>query len=145
MLSFEGIRFTIEVRCSKGTYIRTLVEDIGRHLGSAAHITALRRIGVGPFTDGMVSLDDLARLAEQGTAGLDDRLLPVDAAIGSLPEMILQETVARYLGQGQAVMVPHAPVAGLLRVYDENRRFLGVAEVQDDGRLAPKRLVNAVN
>lgn len=145
LTDFSGTDFSIEVHCSKGTYIRTLVEDIGRHIGCGAHITALTRTAVGPFHTGMVSLDELARLSEQGMEALDACLRPIDAALGDLPEMVILAPVARYLGQGQPVIVPHAPVEGMLRIYDENRRFLGVAEVLDDGRIAPKRLIATGN
>lgn len=141
LLDYSGTDFSIEVHCSKGTYIRTLVEDIGRQLGCGAHITALLRTAVGPFHDGMISLDELSRLAEQGLPVLDAKLLPIDAVIGDMPGLVLSSSVSRYLGQGQAVIVPHAPTEGMLRIYDENRRFLGIAEVLEDGRIAPRRLV----
>jgi tRNA pseudouridine55 synthase len=142
LTDFAGDRFGIEVHCSKGTYIRTLVEDIGKQLGCGAHITGLQRTAVGPFVSGMMGLDELARLSEQGVQALDACLLPIDSVIQDLPEMTLSSSVARYLIQGQPVILPHAPTGGMLRIYDENRRFLGVAEVLDDGRIAPRRLVN---
>jgi len=139
---FAGDRFSIEVHCSKGTYIRTLVEDIGKQLGCGAHITGLQRTAVGPFPSGMIGLDELARLSEQGVDALDACLQPIDAVIQDLPDIKLTSSVARYLVQGQPVIIPHAPTGGMLRIYDENGRFLGVAEVLDDGRIAPRRLVN---
>ncbi len=142
LLDYANGQFGMQVHCSKGTYIRTLAEDIGKALGCGAHIISLRRTAVGPFHQGMVSLDNLARMAEQGFEALDSLLLPVDAVIQDLPEICLSAVVSRYIGQGQPVMVPQAPTEGMLRIYDENHRFLGVGEVLDDGRIAPRRLVN---
>ncbi len=142
LLDYADEQFGIEVHCSKGTYIRTLVEDIGKLLGCGAHIISLVRTAVGPFQQGMISQDKLVQLSGQGVQELDSLLLPIDAVIQDLPEIMLSGTVSRYLGQGQPVMVPHAPTEGMLRIYDENHHFLGVGEVLDDGRIAPRRLVN---
>ncbi|MGI9228292.1 MAG: tRNA pseudouridine(55) synthase TruB [Gammaproteobacteria bacterium] len=135
---------SIAVKCSKGTYIRTLAQDIGRELGCGAHVKSLRRLASGPFTaEQMISLPELQALAEAGLEQLDARLLPVDAVLAGLPEVRLLEAVAYYLCQGQAVLVPHAPTAGLVRLYDEDEQcFLGIGEVLEDGRIAPKRLLN---
>jgi len=142
LTEFAAPCFGIAVHCSKGTYIRTLVEDIGNQIGCGAHITSLVRTAVGPFKQGMISQTELARLSEQGYESLDSQLLPIDAVIQDLPEITLSGSVSRYLGQGQPVIVPHAPTSGMLRLYDQDHRFLGVAEVLDDGRIAPRRLVN---
>ena len=133
----------IDVRCSKGTYIRTLAEDIGDTLGCSAHISALRRLGAGPFTaEQMVTMDQLeAALAAGGLPAIDALLLPVDSALAGHPGIELTGTLAYYLCQGQAVMVPKAPTSGLLRLYDDQRHFLGIGEVLDDGRVAPRRLL----
>jgi tRNA pseudouridine55 synthase len=142
LTDFTPPQFGIKVHCSKGTYIRTLVEDIGKQAGCGAHITSLVRTAVGPFKQGMVSQADLARLSAEGFEALDSQLLPIDAVIQDLPEITLSGPVSRYLGQGQPVIVPHAPTTGMLRLYDQEHRFLGVAEVLDDGRIAPRRLVS---
>lgn len=140
---FTGETFVIDVHCSKGTYIRTLVEDIGQKLGCDAHVSELHRTASGPFNeDEMVNLDVLAALAEKGSRELDDKLLDIDAMIRELPEVVLTDSVAYYLKQGQPVMVPRAPTEGTLRIYNENHSFLGVGEILDDGRVAPRRLVN---
>ena len=142
LVDFTGEQFEIEVRCSKGTYIRTLVTDIGNALGCGAHIITLRRTAIGPFhEDNMTSVTALHNLAEQGLGAIDNMLLPIDAVISDIPELVLTDSVSSFLGQGQAVMVPHAPTEGLLRIYDENRGFLGIAEILDDGRIAPRRLI----
>ncbi|MGD1984792.1 MAG: tRNA pseudouridine(55) synthase TruB [Chromatiaceae bacterium] len=133
--------FELHVRCSKGTYVRTLAEDIGEALGCGAHVTALRRTGVGPYAGhAMVSMDQVESAAEQGHAALDDLLLPIDTALADWPAVRVGADAAFYLGQGQAVMVPKAPTEGWVRVYHGDA-FLAVGEVQDDGLIAPRRLM----
>jgi len=142
LLEFDGGEIVIDVLCSKGTYIRTLAEDIGRALGCGAHISRLRRTGSGPFReDEMVTMEELEKLAAAGSAALDRRLLSIDTVIREMPRVEMAETVAYYLRQGQPVIIPHAPTEGMLRIYTEDREFLGVGEVLDDGRIAPRRLV----
>jgi len=143
LLAVDRDRIEIEVCCSKGTYIRTLAEDIGEALGCGAHLAALRRLGAGPFTaEQMVTMEQLeSAAAGGGTDTLDAFLLPPDSALAATPALELTGTLAYYLCQGQAVMVPNAPTAGLLRLYDDERRFLGIGEVLDDGRIAPRRLL----
>jgi tRNA pseudouridine55 synthase len=145
LLRFEPPRAEIEVRCSKGTYVRTLVEDIGEQLGCGAHVTDLRRLGVGPYTDaGMVTLEALEVMREQGgEAALDALLLPVESGLAQWPGVQLSADAAFYLRQGQPVLVPRAPTAGWVRLYEGERRFLGVGEILDDGRVAPRRLLQA--
>lgn len=132
------------VHCSKGTYIRTLVEDIGEALGCGAHLSQLRRTKVGPFTEeGMITLDDLHQQAEeQGAESLDTHLLPLDSALGNYPEIKLTENSLFYVKQGQAVQVPQAPTSGWVRLCDSAGEFIGVGAVLDDGRIGPKRLIN---
>ncbi|HET7649879.1 MAG TPA: tRNA pseudouridine(55) synthase TruB [Gammaproteobacteria bacterium] len=135
---------SLSVRCSKGTYIRTLVEDIAAALGTCAHVIELRRVAVGPYggEDGlpMHTLDELRELADQ-PGRLDALLLPVDSAMSRWPEVRLGPDAAWYFQRGQAVVVPGAPTAGWLRVYD-GERFLGLGEVIPDGRIAPRRLIH---
>ncbi len=143
LIAFDDDEFEIRVHCSKGTYIRTLVEDIGNDIGCGAHITRLIRNGVSNFTgDQMVSLETILECAEQGNEALDNLLLPVDSIIEDMPEVTLNGAITRYIENGQAVMVPQAPTEGLLRIYNENHDFIGIGEVLDDGRVAPKRLIN---
>lgn len=133
----------LEVRCSKGTYVRTLAEDIGAALGCGAHVTALRRLGVGPYdAHGMVTMENLKKLAGQGLEGLDALLLPVESALSQWPGVRLSSDAAFYLRQGQPVVVPHAPTSGWVRLYHGEDHFLGMGQVLDDGRVAPKRLMN---
>lgn len=143
LIKLEDSCFEIDVVCSKGTYIRTLAEDIGKRLGCGAHVGSLRRLGAGPYSaENMIDMPTLDKLAAEGQQSLDSQLLNVDTALLSLPEVTLVESVAFYLCQGQAVMVPNAPTTGLLRIYDSGKQFLGLGEVLDDGRIAPRRLVN---
>ena len=137
----EGI-LELELACSKGTYVRTLVEDLGRALGCGAHVVALRRLSVGPFQDDMVSIDELRAAAEEGFAALDQYLLPIDSGIADWPDVHLDADAAFYVKQGQPIQVPHAPTEGWVRIYDQSQ-FLGVGEIQDDGRVAPRRMIQA--
>jgi tRNA pseudouridine55 synthase len=132
----------VDVLCSKGTYIRTLAEDIGEALGCGAHVQALRRTAVGPFeASQMISLADLEALAETGLEALDGVLVPMEAALSDWPAVSLPENAAYYLQKGQPVLVPRAPTRGWVRLYAAQGDFLGVGEVLDDGRIGPRRLV----
>jgi tRNA pseudouridine55 synthase len=134
----------IDVRCSKGTYIRTLAEDIGESLGCGAHVAALRRTCVGALDDQRIyTLDELTALAEQqGMAGLDTALLSIEAGLPDWPEVRLSEDASFYLRRGQAVFVPQLKNRGWVRLYAGDKHFLGLGTVLDDGRVAPKRLLN---
>lgn len=134
--------FELDVTCSKGTYVRTLVEDIAAAANALAHVTALRRTMVGPFdeAEGLVTLEELATLAESGPAALDAVVKPMDRAMADRPPVRLGRESAWYLQQGQPVTVPGAPVSGWVRLYGENSRFIGMGEVLADGRIAPRRL-----
>ncbi len=139
---FSPPEFELEVHCSKGTYVRTLVEDIGKALGCGAHVTALRRTAVGPYgEDRLVGWDAIEAAAEEGLDALDALLLPLDTALGAWPEVRLSADTAYYLKRGQPVLVPKAPTSGWVRLYDQGQRFIGVGEVEEDGRIAPRRLM----
>ena len=142
VLRAEDERIDVEVLCSKGTYIRTLAEDLGEALGCGASVEALRRIGAGPFTaDDMTELATLDSLVEGGgTEALDALLRPMEAAVSQWPSVLLPEGVAFYLRKGQPVLVPHSPTEGWVRIHAERAGFIGVGEVLDDGRIAPRRL-----
>jgi len=143
--SLSDNELVLEIHCSKGTYIRTIAQELGELLDCGAHVIALRRTMAGPYFDtDMVSFDELeATLAEQGT--LDGLLLPISSAVREWPEVRLNDDTAYYLRQGQPVIVPHAPPSGWVRlaqvVGDDSTRFMGVGEILDDGRVAPRRLV----
>ncbi len=142
MQGYNVPEFDLLVHCSKGTYIRTLAEDIGNRLGCGAHVTALRRTGVGPYTDdAMVTMEQIKQLDEEGFSALDELLLPIDSALGSWPQVKLSPDGTFYLRQGQAVLVPNAPTEGMVRLYDADGGFMGVGEILDDGRVAPRRMM----
>jgi len=143
LLSWEPGLLKLRARCSKGTYIRVLAEDIAHELGSAGHVTRLRRVAAGPFTEAdLVDLDTLAELAETPDA-LDAWLKPVDTAVACQEPVVLGEDASWYFRQGNPVQSPGLPATtGQVRVYGAQEVFLGLGEILDDGRLAPRRLVN---
>ena len=146
LLAFRGgerAQLDVHIACSKGTYVRTLAEDLGELLGCGAHVCALRRTRAGPFNEGsMISLATLEGLKQSEVfAELDALLLPADAALGDLPMVRLTESGGFYIRQGQPVQVPNSPCSGMVRVGLESGEFLGVGEILDDGRVAPRRLI----
>lgn len=147
IVALEGDELTLAIHCSKGTYVRTIAEELGEHLGCGAHVVALRRQAAGPYDEtDLVTFDTLeAALETEGT--LDSFLLPVASAVGDWPEVRLNDDTAYYVRQGQPVIVPHAPTSGWVRLSQQlgegSTRFLGVGEVLDDGRVAPRRLIVA--
>jgi tRNA pseudouridine55 synthase len=145
LLHLEGSVAELRVHCSKGTYVRTLVEDIGAELGCGAHVAGLRRTGVGPFDDSrLVGMAELSALAgAEDFRGLDALLLPIEDGLAQWPGVRLSGDAAFYLRQGQPVLVPQAPTRGWVRLYEGERQFMGMGEVLDDGRVAPRRLMSA--
>jgi tRNA pseudouridine55 synthase len=146
LLAFRpGVRAEVDVNvvCSKGTYIRTLAEDLGNALGFGGHVGALRRTMAGPFTEQMaISLAALEALKESEVFdAMDALLLPMDAAVEQMPMVRLTESGGFYIRQGQPVLVANSPRSGMVRVGLENGEFLGIGEILDDGRLAPRRLI----
>ena len=141
LLGFEGDVLKLDVSCSKGTYIRVLAEEIGKALGCGAHMAGLRRTEVGGFTiDQALSLDALEEMDE---AARDARLLPVDVQVEAFPRVDLDADGAFYMRRGQALWMPRLELHQLYRIYDEKQLFIGIAEVGEDGKLAPRRLVVA--
>ena len=146
LLSFEPgeqVRLGVKVRCSKGTYIRTLAEDLGAALGVPAHVSTLRRCQSGPFAlDDCVTPEQLTAVKESGTdTDLDALLQPIESCIQHLPRLSLSEAATFYIRQGQPVLVPNGPQSGMVRIADAGGLFLGVGDMRDDGKLAPKRLL----
>ena len=141
LLSMESDSLEIDVRCSKGTYIRTLAEDLGEVLGCGAHLSGLQRTEAGPFLYAdAIEMSELEHLAEEGVEALDELLEPMEDALHDWQDVVLSADAAHYLGMGQAVMVPNAPSEGLVRLFDKQDTFLGVGIIADDGKVAPKRL-----
>ncbi len=145
LLSFEADRARLAVSCSKGTYIRTLVEDLGQALGCGAHVAELRRTQAGPFDlTQTVSLEELERVhSEGGAEAVDAFLKPVDSGLDHWPLLQLSEHSAFYWLHGQPVRAPEAPKFGMMRVQDHRGRFIGIGEVSEDGRIAPRRLIRS--
>ncbi|HIF5548176.1 TPA: tRNA pseudouridine(55) synthase TruB [Vibrio parahaemolyticus] len=147
---FEGDEVEMEVHCSKGTYIRTIVDDLGEMLGCGAHVTMLRRTAVAKYPyEKMVTLEQLNELLEQAHREeiaprelLDPLLMPMDTAVEDLPEVNLIPELADMVQHGQPVQVLGTPEQGSLRLtMGEEHLFIGVGEMNDDGKIAPKRLV----
>ncbi|HCH00686.1 MAG TPA: tRNA pseudouridine(55) synthase TruB [Vibrio sp.] len=150
LIRFEGHEVEMEVHCSKGTYIRTIVDDLGEMLGCGAHVTYLRRTGVARYPyEKMVTLEQLEALLEQAREQdiepselLDPLLLPMDTAVEDLPEVNMIPELAELAQHGQPVQILGSPTEGVVRMtMGEKRTFIGVANIDDDGRVAPKRLV----
>ena len=138
LLAHEGEELEIEVSCSKGTYVRTLAEDIGKVLGTGAHITALRRLKAGPFTlADSLTFEEMTQLAAAGE--LEKRLLAPDQAIADLPSVQLDADQARRLRQGQVVALAGHVAAPDVRVYCAGE-FVGLAELRAEALVA-KRLL----
>lgn len=136
-----------ELHCSKGTYVRTLVDDFGEVLGCGAHITELRRLSVGAFLESqMITLATLRAEREMAASAseLDHYLLPMQSAIDHWPQLVLAESTAFYCRQGNPVFVPQAPLSGWVRLVDKQGRFIGIGEVLPDGKIAPRRLLQQV-
>jgi len=145
LLRLEGDELEIDVHCSKGTYIRTLAEDIGAALGCGAHLNQLRRTMAGPFSEaGMVTMEQLKQLLlEGGQEAIDALLLPIEDALADWPAINLTANLAYYVRQGQAVQVSQAPTQGLVRLFGPEAEFIGVGHILDDGRVGPKRLFHS--
>ncbi len=130
---------TFRVRCGAGTYIRTLAQDIGAALGCGAHLSALTRLASGRFSlEQAYTLEGLEALSEplRYTA-----LLPADCLVHHLPEIELDAVARLALIQGRRLPVGFAP-ADLVRVYDTNRGFLGLAHIDSNRMLIPRRLID---
>jgi tRNA pseudouridine55 synthase len=136
---WESPVLVFRVECSKGTYVRTLAEDIARRLGTCAHLRALRRLSVGRFVEsGMFSLDDLVARAAAGT--LDEALLPPDAGLADWPVVELDDRAAVRFGHGNPI-VGIAAAPGPVRVYGPGG-LLGLGEVTVGNQLKAKRIMN---
>ena len=138
LLRHAGDLLELRVRCSKGTYVRTLVEDIGRALGCGAHLSALRRTAAGGFR--VEDAASLARLQSASEAERDHWLLPVDRLLAGLPRVDLPGPLADRFCRGQAIPTAAAP-AGRCRVYRVQGGLLGLGESGLQGQLRPSRLV----
>jgi tRNA pseudouridine55 synthase len=142
LLEIAGSRLVFRVRCSKGTYVRSLVEDIAARAGTVAHTARLHRESVAGFENAvMLEMAEVEALAAEGREALRERLLAPDRALRAMPEVRLAlADVALRFTTGSAVEAPVKANEGLVRVYGETGEFLGVGELGPDGRVAPKRV-----
>lgn len=142
LCAFDGIQATLDVRCSAGTYIRTLAEDIGTVLGCGAHLTALTRTASGGFQ--LHQAVSLASLENSDMAARDRLLLPVDSLVAHLPRIELNDAESAALLKGQRLtLAACAQLAGLVRAYNCQQRFLGLVELQAHGLAIARRLMNS--
>lgn len=139
--ALELPEFELSVHCSKGTYIRTLVADIGAAFECGAHVKTLHRVSHGKFNiEQSISLDELIELQEQGDIDtMDAKLLSIDELLAELPAITLNEKYTRLFSHGNDIK--SVEPAGKARVYGDDGRFLGVGVVTEQARLKPERLV----
>ena len=143
-IEYNAPYLTLEVHCSKGTYIRTLVDDLGEALGCGAHVTMLRRTAVADYpTEKMLDWHALQSLAEQQDLSLlDALLLPMDSAVAKLPALILSESQTQGIGFGQRIKFDNPNrLQGQVRLFSHENRFLGVAVIDENNVIRPQRLV----
>ncbi|MDT3413918.1 tRNA pseudouridine(55) synthase TruB [Kosakonia cowanii] len=146
----EGDELELEIHCSKGTYIRTIIDDLGEKLGCGAHVIYLRRLAVSRYPiERMVTLEQLQALVQQAEQQdvpaaelLDPVLMPMDSPASDFPVVNIPTVVAAYFKNGQPVRASTTPAEGLVRVTEgEEGKFIGMGEIDDQGRVAPRRLV----
>ncbi|GLX77200.1 tRNA pseudouridine synthase B [Thalassotalea insulae] len=153
VLRFEHDEVEMEIHVSKGTYIRTIVDDLGELLGCGAYVAKLRRVAVGGYPrDKMVTIEQLEQLLAQASEHeiqpselLDPLLLPMNTACGDMPKVFVDAMSANYLRHGNPVQTANAPLSGLVQVYIDNddgqtAEFIGVGTIDDNGLVAPKRI-----
>lgn len=140
VIAFSPASTVLHVRCSKGTYIRTLAEDIAKAMGQVAHLTGLRRTAVTPFSsERMLSWEQLEALAAQGEQALDAQLLDAAHALVGWTQIVVNDIRAHQLSRGMVIRVPAAPRATSLAVLGPNQALLCLAESDEEGYVAPKR------
>lgn len=146
----EGDELELEIHCSKGTYIRTIIDDLGEKLGCGAHVIYLRRLAVSRYPiERMVTLEQLQALVQQAEQQdvpaaelLDPLLMPMDSPASDFPVVNIPTVVAAYFKNGQPVRASTTPAEGLVRVTQgEEGKFIGMGEIDEQGRVAPRRLV----
>lgn len=149
-LRCQDQQLELEIHCSKGTYIRTIIDDLGEMLGCGAHVILLRRLQVASYPQqSMVTLQQLQDwVAEAEQTGvdylnkLDALLLPMDSPAAGYPLVNMPDSSAHWFCQGQAVQIATAPASGLVRVTQgEQQKFIGMGIIDELGRVAPKRVV----
>jgi len=149
VMRFEGDELDMELHVSKGTYIRTIVDDLGELLGCGAHVSMLRRVSVGTYPrDKMLTIEQLEALLERAktedvtpSTYLDKVLLPMETALVGMPRVEVDDMSVGYLRHGNPVQVSGAPVEGYVQVFSDDGEFIGVGQINDDGLVAPKRII----
>jgi len=153
LLRFEGDEVDLSIHVSKGTYIRTIVDDLGELLGCGAHVAHLRRSAVGNYPrDKMITMEALEALLEKAEAEeiapsvyLDPLLLPMTSACDGIPTVFVDDMSANFLRHGNPVQASNAPADGMVQVFigdnEDEGEFIGVGFIDDEGRIAPKRIV----
>ncbi|MBA2651785.1 MAG: tRNA pseudouridine(55) synthase TruB [Tatlockia sp.] len=140
LLGFDGKNFDIKVSCTKGTYIRNLVEDLGDVLGVGAHVTRLHRLSTAGFAS--ESMYTLAELENKSSAELQECLLPTDRAVNYLPSLNLNANEILCLRQGKTLTINvENDLEGCFRLYDEKAEFIGLGDLDNTGKLAVRRLL----
>lgn len=139
IISFSGEVCTLRLHSGKGFYVRALADDLGEVLGCGAHLQGLRRTGAGPFR--IEQAQTLEGLAELDEAARDSRLMPADIMVEALTPLPLDLEAAWQICHGQPIWLPKLSVGQQFRLYAPDGRFLGVGEVNQDGKVAPRRLV----
>lgn len=148
IMDCQSDNFTLSVRCSKGTYIRTLVEDISHALGSGGHVTMLRRTAVAGYDlSQAITVEALQAMVEKdGFVTLDASLQQAEEALPDWPAIVLDEENTKSIGFGQSVTVETPFKSANVRLFNMNNQFLGIGEMSTEGVVAPKRLfANAVS
>lgn len=141
LLELSGTRMVFRMTCSKGTYVRTMVEDIAVRAGTVAHVARLHRETVGEFkSDEMLDLDALSSLSEQGLASIRGKLLPADVALSDMASVVISADNAVKFCGGQVIEIADGGDGALVRVYGAESEFLGVGLSSADGKLAPRRV-----
>ncbi len=142
---FDGRDVSLRIECSKGTYVRTIADDLGELLGCGAHVSELRRTKAGPFhLADCVLFDTLKARQDEGADALLKEIRPSACAVQAFPRVNLTSAGLWHVRHGQPVMVPHAPSQGWVRLHEDglgDNGFVGVGEVLDDGRIAPRRMI----
>ena len=147
LVEIRNKELVLDILCSKGTYIRTLAEDIGEAIGCGAHVCELRRLQSGPFSiEETVPIEKLMELRDESFDALDQTLLPICSAVKDWPMVELTDITASYFRQGNPVQVAGSPTSGWVRLFNEttvqnDADFIGVGEILDDGKIAPRRIV----
>ena len=141
LLELTGDSFVLDVTCSKGTYIRTLVEDISHALNTGGHVTMLRRVAAAGYDlEQAITIEQLEQFAEQGQEILDLQLLPTEEALSDWPSIAIDDEMVVALRHGQCIHVEQTYQQPQVRLFDTDKQFLGLGEMSENGDIAPKRV-----